>query len=116
LGAYGVAFLLLASQPPLAVLLLAAFAAGAGLEVSLASWNIALQENVAPSLLARAYSYDTLFSYVAMPARQLTYGPLGSHVGTRPLLVVSGIAYLVLTPVPLLSRDFRRLGRRSVSA
>jgi MFS family permease len=112
LGAYGVAFLLLAVQPHLVILLVAAFAAGAGLELSLASWNVALQENIAPSLLARAYSYDTLFSYVAMPVGQLTYGPLGSAFGIRPLLVASGIAYLLLTPVPLLSADVRHLGRR----
>jgi MFS family permease len=113
LGAYGIAFLLLAAQPPLQVLMIAAFAAGAGLELSLASWNIALQENITPSRLARVYSYDTLFSYVAMPVGQLTYGPLGSYFGVRPVLVASGIAYLVVTPLPLLSRNVRHLGRRA---
>jgi MFS family permease len=115
LGAYGVAFLVLAAQPPLVILLVAAFAAGAGLELSLASWNIALQEQIAPEKLARAYSYDTLFSYVAMPIGQVAYGPLGSAFGARPVLIVSGIAYLLLCPVPLLSPEVRHLGRRAVS-
>jgi MFS family permease len=116
LGAYGVAFVCLATGPPLGVLLVAAFASGAGLELSLASWNIALQENIAPALLARAYSYDTLFSYVAMPIGQLTYGPLGSHFGIKPMLMASGIAYLILIPVPLVSRHVRNLGRRALTA
>ena len=58
--------------------------AGAGMEVFGLGWNLAMQENVPEEMLSRAYSYDALGSFVAIPVGQLVYGPLGEWFGTEP--------------------------------
>ena len=55
-----------------------------------------MQENIDDSMLSRAYSYDALGSFVAMPIGQLAYGPLGAAFGYQEVLVVSGIAYVAI--------------------
>jgi MFS family permease len=62
-------------------------------------------------MLSRAYSYDALGSFVAMPVGQLVYGPLGEAFGFRDVLVVSGIAYGVVCLLTLTSRSVRNLER-----
>jgi hypothetical protein len=42
-----------------------------------------MQENIEDDMLSRAYSYDALGSFVAMPLGQLLYGPLGEAFGAR---------------------------------
>ena len=72
--------------------------AGAGIEVFGLGWNLAMQEHVPEEMLSRAYSYDALGSFVAMPVGQLVYGPLGEWFGTGPVLVASGVAYAGALP------------------
>jgi MFS family permease len=62
-------------------------------------------------VLSRAYSYDALGSFVAMPLGQILYGPLGDAFGYRPVLVVSGIVYLATVLLVLSSRSVRDLRR-----
>lgn len=102
--------LTLGLAPVLPLLLLAAFVAGAGIEVFNIGWNLAMQENVEDRMLSRAYSYDALGSFVAMPVGQLLYGPLGEAFGYRPVLVVSGVLYAVVALAALTSRSVRTLG------
>ena len=52
----------------------------------LMGWNLAMQENIEDSMLSRAYSYDALGSFVAMPVGQLAYGPLGAAFGYEEVL------------------------------
>lgn len=104
--------LLLGLEPRLVPLLVAAFVAGAGVEVFSLGWTLAMQENVDDRMLSRAYSYDALGSYVAMPIGQLAYGPLGDAVGFRGVFVGSGIAYAVVVGLVLSSRSVRSLPRR----
>ena len=75
-----------------------------------------MQENVAEAMLSRAYSYDALGSFVAMPIGQLAYGPLGAAFGYEKVLVVSGIAYVAICGATLLSRSVRTLPRAEVPA
>ena len=63
-------------------------------------------------MLSRAYSYDALGSFVAMPIGQIVYGPLGAAFGYEKVLVVSGIAYVAICLLTLLSRSVRDLPRR----
>ena len=63
-------------------------------------WNLAMQENVDDSQLSRAYSYDALGSYVAMPLGQLVYGPLGDRFGYAPVVAWSGVAYVAVALSP----------------
>ena len=107
----GLPMLILGERPHLALLMVASFVAGAGIEVFSIGWNIAMQENVEESMLSRAYSYDALGSFVAMPVGQLAYGPLGEAFGYRDVLLVSGFAYLAIALVTLTSRSVRDLRR-----
>ena len=84
---------------------------GAGMEIFSLGWNLAMQENIAEDMLARAYSYDALGSFVAMPIGQLAYGPLGEAFGYEPVLITSGVVYLGICVLTLSVRPVRVLPR-----
>ena len=107
----GVPLVLLGVRPELGVLAATAFLGGAGIGVFSLGWNLAMQENIEDRLLSRAYSYDALGSYVAIPAGQLVYGPLGDAFGLRDVLLWSGVAYAVVALAALGSRSVRTLDR-----
>ncbi|HSU03451.1 MAG TPA: MFS transporter [Nocardioides sp.] len=116
LGMLGVAMLappmlLLGVSPTLVGLVTAAFLAGAGTEIFGMGWNLAMQENIEDRMLSRAYSYDALGSFVAMPIGQLAYGPLAEAFGFRPVLVASAVAYVAVVGLVLCSRSVRTLSR-----
>ena len=77
----GIPMVVLGLDPRVGLLVVASFVAGIGLEVFGMGWNLAMQENVDEGQLSRAYSYDALGSFVAMPVGQLVYGPLGDRFG-----------------------------------
>jgi MFS family permease len=108
----GVPIILLGAHPELVFLVVAMFVAGAGMEVFGIGWNLAMQEHVDEAMLSRAYSYDALGSFVAMPIGQLAFGPLAATFGFEEVLVVSGTAYVVIALLTLLSVSVRTLGRR----
>jgi MFS family permease len=85
-----------------------------GIEVFGMGWNLAMQENIDDSMLSRAYSYDMLGSFVAMPIGQLAWGPLGVAFGNERVLVASGVAYAVICGLVLCSRSVRDLQRAPV--
>ncbi len=107
----GVPMMVLGLEPHLVGLLLTTFVAGAGIELFSMGWNLAMQENIEDRMLSRAYSYDALGSFVAMPVGQLIYGPLGEAFGYRDVLVVSGALYLFVALLVLSSRSVRNLPR-----
>jgi MFS family permease len=115
-AAMGLPIFLLAVEPQLALLLVAAFLAGAGIEVFSMGWNLAMQENIPEEQLSRAYSYDALGSFVAMPLGSLAYGPLGELFGYAEVLAVSGILFVLVSLVTLTSRSVRDLPRRPTAA
>jgi MFS family permease len=108
----GVPMFLLGVQPKLEVLVLSFFVAGAGSQLFSIAWTVAMQENVGEDMLARAYSYDSLGSYIAMPIGQLAFGPLGATLGDAVVLAVSGVSYVAICLLTLLSRSVRGLPRR----
>ncbi len=107
----GIPIVVLGAEPHLLARVVAAFVAGAGIEVFSIGWNIAMQENIEDRMLSRAYSYDALGSFVAMPVGQLVYGPLGEAFGHRDVLVWSGVAYCLIAVLALTSRAVRTLDR-----
>lgn len=111
----GIPMVVLGLEPHVVPLLIATFAAGAGIEVFSMGWNLAMQENIEEHMLSRAYSYDALGSFVAMPVGQLVYGPLGESFGFERVLVISGIAYFALSIATLASRSVRNLPRTPLS-
>ncbi len=112
----GVPILLLGAHPHLAILMLAALVAGAGTEVFAMGWNLAMQEHVPDEMLSRAYSYDALGSFVAIPVGQIAFGPLAAVYGFTDVLVVSGVAYVVICLLVLTSASVRRLPRLAHAA
>jgi MFS family permease len=110
----GLPIFVLGWSPHLLPLIVCAFVAGAGTEVFSMGWNLAMQENVPENMLSRAYSYDALGSFVAMPLGQLAFGPLGAAFGARGVLMVSGAAYGVICLLVLGSRSVRGLRRVEV--
>ena len=106
----------LGSGASLPVITLCALVAGAGTEVFSLGWNLAMQENVPREVLSRAYSYDALGSFIAMPVGQLLFGPLGEHFGIGRVIVIAGVAYLAIALLTLSSSSVRGLSRRTTSS
>ena len=75
------------------------------------AWNLAMQEHVPDEMLSRAYSYDALGSFVAIPLGQLAFGPLGNVFGVQDVMLVSGVVYVLICAAALTSRSVRDLGR-----
>jgi MFS family permease len=111
---FGVPIFMLGIDPHVIPLMAATFVSGMGMEVFGLGWNLAMQENIEEDVLSRAYSYDALGSFVAMPVGQIVYGPLGAAFGYRNVLMVSGILYTMIALTALTSRSVRDLGRRAV--
>jgi MFS family permease len=109
---FAVPIIALGGAPHLGLLVVCAFAAGAGTEVFNLGWTLAMQEHVPQAMLSRAYSYDALGSFVAIPMGQLAFGPLGARFGYQDVLVVSGVVILLICLLTLTSgsvRDLRRV-------
>lgn len=112
----GLPLLLFGLLSSLPVLVAAALLAGAGIELFSLGWSLAMQENIEERMLSRAFSYDALGSFVAMPVGQLLYGPLGEAFGYRDVLVISGVLYALIALATLSSRSVRQLRRAPVAA
>lgn len=112
-ASFAIPLLMLGINPAVVPLVCAAFVAGMGMELFGLGWNLAMQENIEESMLSRAYSYDALGSFVAMPIGQIVYGPLGDSFGYRNVLVVSGVLYGLVALATLSSRSVRELRRAS---
>jgi len=74
-------------------------------------WHLAMQENIPDEMLPRAYSYDQLGSFAAIPVGQLAVGPLAEVYGVGQVILVAGVAYIVICLATLLSRAVRDLPR-----
>jgi MFS family permease len=109
-----VPMVVLGIEPHLFLLVATTLVAGAGIEVFSIAWNVAMQENIEDDMLSRAYSYDALGSFVAMPVGQLLYGPLGEAFGYREVLLWSGVAYAAIALLTLSSRSVRTMERQAL--
>lgn len=111
IAATGLPILALGADPRLVPLVAAAFVGGVGVEVYTLGWHLALQENVPEHLLARAYSWDQLGSYAAIPAGQLLAGPAAALLGGRTTILAGGLVYVALALAALASPAVRGLER-----
>jgi MFS family permease len=107
----GIPMLVLGVDPVLAVAMIGAFLAGIGSQVFGLGWDLAMQEHVPDEMLSRAYSYDMLGSFIAIPIGQLLFGPLGLAFGIQRVMVIAGVAYVAIALITLGSRSVRDLRR-----
>jgi MFS family permease len=103
----------MALSDSLAVLLVGAFLHGLGLEIFSVAWDLAIQQNVAPDMLARVFAFDMLGSFIARPVGLALTGPVAELVGYRAWLVVVSAVILGSCVLALLVPDVRRLERGS---
>jgi MFS family permease len=113
---FGLPLIVMGAYPHTVAVMAAAVLAGMGIEVFGLGWNLAMQENVPDDMLARAYSYDMVGSFVAIPVGQLAFGPLAAAYGVQDVLLVGGIVYVVIALTVLLSRSVRTLERVSTTS
>lgn len=109
---FGLPMIVLGWSPETGPLLVTAFVSGIGIQTFSLGWHLAMQENIPEELLSRAYSYDQLGSFVAIPIGQLTMGPLAELYGLGPVILVAGLAYVAICLATLLSGAVRGLQRR----
>jgi MFS family permease len=107
----GLPLIVLGLEPVLVAGMVAAFLAGFGSMVFNLGWDLTMQEHVPDDMLSRAYSYDMLGSFVAIPVGQLLFGPLGIAFGIQRVMLIAGIAYVTIALLTLLSRSVRDLPR-----
>lgn len=108
---YGLPLVALGLRPDLATVLVASVVAGIGIEVFGLGWNLALQEHVPPAMLSRAFSYDALGSFAAIPLGQLAAGPLAVSFGIDRVVLAAGLGVVAVALVTLSLPAVRTLER-----
>lgn len=107
----GLPFIALGLWPETVPFVIAMAVAGAGIEIFGLGWNLAMMENVPEEMQSRAWSYDMLGSYIAMPIGQLMYGPLGESFGARPVFLASGVLCVLICLATVAVPSVARLQR-----
>jgi MFS family permease len=103
--------LVLAAEPAVLVLVVAALAAGAALELFGLGWDLSMQQHVPPHLLSRVYAYDALGSLVAIPVGQVLAGPAAAWLGLREAVVLCAVVVIVAGAAATAVPAVRRLER-----
>jgi MFS family permease len=109
IAAIAVPIVMLGLSPSTWPLVFAMFVAGSGTELFGVGWSTAMQEHIPEAVLSRVSSYDALGSFVAMPLGSLLFGLLADRFDPEPVLIVSGVVYVLLALGTLLSRSVRDL-------
>lgn len=91
-----VPMLVLGLAPHVVPIVLAFALGGATTEIFSLGWSLAMMENVPDQMMSRAWSYDSLGSFIAMPVGQLAVGPVAGWFGDRAVFIGSGVIYLVI--------------------
>jgi MFS family permease len=97
--------------PHALIVAIAAFVAGAGVEVFNTGWNVTEMEQIPGDKLSRVASYDMLASFVAMPLGTLAFGWLIGRVDVSALLIGSAIVYAAIALGTMLVPSVWRMGR-----
>lgn len=121
---WGVACMTLAAALPIALVLapatmaLAAVSVVAGMAIEQFSvaWDVSLQQQIPPALLARVYSYDMLGSFLAIPLGEATVGPLAARFGVTATISGCAAVILLASLAALSTPGVRKLRRVPVTA
>lgn len=101
--------LVLGLRPVFALLVASAVATGVALEQFGVAWSVTMQHQIPADRLARAYSYDMLGSFAAIPLGEVLIGPIAARFGTEPTLVGAAVLILGSMLAALASRSVRNL-------
>ncbi len=101
--------LVLGLRPVFGLLAVAAALTGVALEQFGVAWSVTMQHQIPAERLARAYSYDMLGSFVAIPVGEIAVGPLSAVFGLRATLVGAAVVILLAMLAALASRSVRDL-------
>jgi MFS family permease len=97
-------FSMLAEPPTTLLLIIAALAAGIGIEQFSIAWEVSMQTHVPPEKLARVYSWDMLGSFIAIPVGTILAGPASQRFGVDNAIIgaaaIMGITILLLLATP----------------
>ncbi|MGW8481761.1 MFS transporter [Microbacterium sp. NPDC055903] len=115
MAVFAIPLTVLGLHPAVVLLVIAAFIAGAGMEVFHTGWNVAMMENIPGDKLSRVASYDMLGSFVVMPIGTLVYGWLITHADIRTVLTVSAVVYAACALSALAVPSVWRMGRTQTS-
>jgi len=96
---------------PLALVLPASVAAGAGLGLFMVWWETALAERIPPAALSRVSSYDWMGSLALMPLGYVLAGPAADAFGAVNVLVAGSALALLAQLLALAPRETRALRR-----
>jgi len=103
---------LLGPPAPAAVVAVAAFGMGFGIEVFSVCWDTTMQQQIPGTMLSRVYAYDMLGSVALIPVGFAAVGPIADLIGTR-LTLYGAATLVVLVTLPVFAvRDVRELRRR----
>jgi MFS family permease len=105
------ATLLYAAGVPLAVVIPATVAAGAGIALFDVWWLTALAQRIPPDKLSRVTSYDWMVSLGLLPLGYLLAGPLADALGAVPVLAGGSAIGLLALALGLVPRETRTLER-----
>lgn len=111
MATFAVPLAMLGAHPAVVLLMIAAFLAGAGMEVFHTGWNLAMMENVPGDKLSRVSSYDMLGSFIVMPIGTMVYGWLITSADVTVVLVASAVLYAVIALATLAVPSVWRMGR-----
>jgi len=101
----------LAGPAPLAVIIVAAFAAGAGSEIFGVLWDTTYQQEIPRELLSRVSAYDAFGSWVLLPLGYAVVGPVASAIGTGATFLGCAALVVIVTALVLAVPAVRSLER-----
>lgn len=106
----------LAVAPSVVPLAVVSVVAGIAMEQFSVAWDVSLQQQIPPALLARVYSYDMLGSFLAIPVGEAAVGPLAARFGVTPTVAGCAAVIVVATLAALATPAVRRLQLRPTAA
>lgn len=108
-AAIAIAPLSLALLLPLAVICIASFLLGLGIEVLSVIWTVTMVANIPPGKLARVSAYDALGTTMGMPIGALVAGPIAAAIGIGATQYGAVAIMLVASALALIPREIRTM-------
>lgn len=94
---------------PVVVIAVAAFVAGACIDLYGVVFDTSLQKRIPPESLSRVMSYESVGSMALVPVGSAIVGPVADRVGAETTLLAAAVLIVLAGPVMLLVRDVRRV-------